>query len=292
MGVIERIGSMAGTEMAKAVNLAHETFQDRVGEHGHTGRALVETVTEVCRNHPNAVGIAVGLMVEQYLVHEKHLHDALEHEAHEHAAAEAGHPSKPARSGSRQVALNKLHISKIRPGKIAFEVFGALVALKFASAVAHVMGRKSHKEAWFSPAARIHSISASIAAYNLASAIKSKDISSWRNAAVVFFGTHAIKPVLKVDRAHRAAAAARAAAPKPATPPVQSMPAAPPEPAAAPPPAPAPAAVSSPAPVPVPLGIPAAAAAHVRPDPPPAAEHAEEHPLPPAVEPAPPSSVH
>ena len=63
MGVIEKIGSLAGTEMAKAVNLAHETFQDRVGEHGHTGRALVETFTEVCRNHPNAVGIGVGLLV-------------------------------------------------------------------------------------------------------------------------------------------------------------------------------------------------------------------------------------
>ena len=243
MGVIERIGSMAGTEMAKAVNLAHETFQDRVGEHGHTGRALVETFTEVCRNHPNAVGIGVGLLVEQILVHEKHRHDALVHEGAAHPDA-AGHPAAPGHAAVHP-ALATLHMAKIKPGKIAFEVFGALVALKLASGFAHVFGRKSHKEAWFSPAARIRAVSGSLAAYYLAKAIKSKNISSWRNAAVLFWGTHAIKPLLKLDKAHRAAIAARAAAPRRPAPALQSPqpqppPAAPVPPPEAAPPTPAP----------------------------------------------------
>ncbi len=238
MGVIERIGAMAGTEMAKAVNLAHQTFQDRVGEHGHTGRALVETLTSVCRNHPNAVGIGVGLLVEQLLVHEKHLYEAKEHAGHAPVVHDHGAALHPARSDAHPALVN-IKISKIKPGKVAFEVFGALVALKVASGFAHVFGRKSHKEAWFSPAARIHAISGSIAAYNLAAAIKSKTISSWRNAAILFFGTHAIKPLLKPDRAHRAAvASARMAPPRPAAPPPQSLPPVHPAPAAAPAPAP------------------------------------------------------
>ena len=225
MGVIERIGAMAGTEMAKAVNLAHQTFQDRVGEHGHTGRALVETLTSVCRNHPNAVGIGVGLLVEQLLVHEKHLYEAKEHAGHAPGVHDHAVAPHPARSDAHPALVN-IKISKIKPGKVAFEVFGALVALKVASGFAHVFGRKSHKEAWFSPAARIHAISGSIAAYNLAAAIKSKTISSWRNAAILFFGTHAIKPLLKPDRAHRAAvAAARTAPPRPLAPPPPSHPA-------------------------------------------------------------------
>src|SRR5476649_1541175 len=85
-GIFERITSLAGTEAAKAINLAHEHFQLRMGEHGHTGRALIETVAEVCRNHPNLVGIAVGLMVEQLLVEEKHRHEA-------HLRVESDHPT-------------------------------------------------------------------------------------------------------------------------------------------------------------------------------------------------------
>ena len=211
MGVIERIGSLAGTEMAKAVNLAHETFQDRVGEHGHTGRALVETLTQVCRDHPNVVGIGVGLMVEQVLVHEKHLHEAREHAIQFHEPLPPGDhlepmpaSPRPARADTGHPVLVDLDMSRIKPGKIAFEVFGALVALKVAAAVAHMFGRKSHREAWFAPAARIHAFSAAIAAWNLARAIRSKDISSWRNAAIALFGTHAVKPLLKVDRSRRA----------------------------------------------------------------------------------------
>ena len=41
------------TEAGKAVNLAHQTFQARMGDHSHFGRALLETVAEVARAHPN-----------------------------------------------------------------------------------------------------------------------------------------------------------------------------------------------------------------------------------------------
>jgi hypothetical protein len=214
MGVIERIGNLAGTEAAKAVNLAHETFQTRVGEHGHTGRALVETLAEVARNHPNIVGIGVGLLVEQLLVHEKHVHDARAHDAEVSAAhppAQSGKASRRHPDEHPHPALRGMRISRVKPGKIAFEVFGALVALKIAAAFAHVFRRRSHKEAWFSPAAKIHSISGAIAAYYVARTIKSNDISSLRNAAVFFWGTHAIKPMLKLDKEHRAAMAAAAA---------------------------------------------------------------------------------
>ena len=70
MGVIEKIGSLAGTEMAKAVNLAHETFQDRVGEHGHTGRALGETVrTQLHHLHDleKRLGRSLSMAVRQHL---------------------------------------------------------------------------------------------------------------------------------------------------------------------------------------------------------------------------------
>jgi hypothetical protein len=52
-------------------------------------------------------------------------------------------------------------------------------------------------EVWFASAAKIRLFSGSIAAYNLASAIRSPKISAWRNGAIFFFGTDAVKPVLK-----------------------------------------------------------------------------------------------
>ena len=76
-GIVERIGSLAGTELAKAADLAHSVFQDRMQTHGHTGRAIIETIAEICRNHPNLVGIGVGLLVEQILLEEKRRHDAV-----------------------------------------------------------------------------------------------------------------------------------------------------------------------------------------------------------------------
>ena len=220
MGVIEQVGSLAGTQMAQAVNLAHETFQTRMGEHGHTGRALIETLAHICENHPNLVGIGVGLLVEQFLVHEKHLHEA---QAREQVLIAEGKAlpkgSRAAKAhAQKQHSLNKAHANRIKPGKVFFEVFGALVGLKFATGVAHVMGRKSHKEAWFAPAAHVRLFSASLAAYYIAKAFKAKDVSAWRNAAIALFATDAIKPVLRVDKAHKAAAARAALAVPPAPP--------------------------------------------------------------------------
>ena len=214
-GIFERITSLAGTEAAKAINLAHEHFQLRMGHHGHTGRALVETVAEVCRNHPNLVGIGVGLLVEQFLVEEKHRHDA-------HLKAEAEHPglavvphddeNLPAtvHAAPAVPAHTPLHspfgnvkIHNIRPGHIAFEVFGGLILLKIGAVVAHMFRRKNKHEVWFAPAAKIRLFSGALAAYNIASAIKSPRLSASRNAAIFFFGTNAIKPLLKVQKVRR-----------------------------------------------------------------------------------------
>ena len=223
-GIFERITSLAGTEAAKAINLAHSHFTTRMRVHGHTGRALVETVAEVCRNHPNLVGIAAGLLVEQLLVEEKHRHDA-----HLGAAAQpvevdpaAGgapeppplavtgpaslpHPSDPAHPDHPDHHLHFPHLNvptlrmaHLRPGKIAAEVFGALLLLKLGAAGSHLFRRKHKGEVWFAPAAHIHLLSGTIAAYYLVKALKAPKVSSWRNAAVALFFTDAIKPVLKV----------------------------------------------------------------------------------------------
>ena len=229
-GIFERITSLAGTESAKAINLAHSHFTSRMGVHGHTGRALVETVAEVCRNHPNLVGIAAGLLVEQLLVEEKHRHDAhvaatapieppIPAEGPEHAVAEPGefappaitgpastpHPSDPAHPDHPDHHLHfphlhvpTLRLANLRPGKVAAEVFGALLLLKLGAAGSHLFRRKHKGEVWFAPAAHIHLLSGTLAAYYLVKALKSPKISSWRNAAVALFLTDAIKPVLNV----------------------------------------------------------------------------------------------
>jgi hypothetical protein len=220
-GIFDRITSLAGTEAAKAINLAHGHYQSRMGEHGHTGRALIETVAEVCRNHPNLVGIGVGLMVEQLLVEEKHRHDAHLH-AETAPATTAVVPydpeTAPFQIRSETIAPTPvpirspfagIRVHDIRPIHIAFEVFGGLILLKVGAVVAHMFRRKSRHEVWFAPAAKIHLFSASLAAYNIASAIKSPRVSASRNAAIFFFGTDAIKPLLKTPkrRALRASAA-------------------------------------------------------------------------------------
>jgi hypothetical protein len=211
-GIFDRITSLAGTEAAKAINLAHGHFQSRMGEHGHTGRALIETVAEVCRNHPNLVGIGVGLMVEQLLVEEKHRHDA-------HLRAESEHPTMsvvpyddqtlPAQVHTAPVPpvhtplhspFSGIRVHNIRPMHIAFEVFGGLILLKVGAVLAHMFRRKSRTEVWFAPAAKIRLFSAALAAYNIASAIKSPRVSASRNAAIFFFGTDAIKPLLKAPK--------------------------------------------------------------------------------------------
>jgi hypothetical protein len=208
-GLFDRVGALAGTDLSKAVDLGHATFRSRMGEHKHMGRALVETVAEICREHPNLVGIGAGLLVEQLLVHERRVHGAqaaAESTAHQLAAplappweeASAGEPL-PASSGLRNAHLppELLRLSRLRPGRVAMEVFGAILMLKLAATGAKMFSHKHQKEVWFAGAAKIRLFSGSIAAYNLASAIRSPKVSAWRNGAIFFFGTDALKPMLK-----------------------------------------------------------------------------------------------
>ena len=222
MDVLERIGSMAGTDTAKAANLAHQTFQTRIAETGHTGKALLHTLAELCEQHPNIVGLGVGLLVDQFLVHERRAREA--HEKLEAEAIAAGHAlakpgAKAGQSGPKYMAPYKAakvrapkHMAHIKPGKIAFEVFGAILALKFATAMGHIMRRKTHKESWVAHIAHIRLLSSSIAAYYLAKSIKQHEVSAWRNAAIALFATDAIKPILKVNKKLAAEGAKRAAA--------------------------------------------------------------------------------
>jgi hypothetical protein len=219
--IVERIGALAGTELSKAVDLAHRTYQDRLSDHRHVGRALVETVAEVCRNHPNLVGIGVGLLVEQLLLHAKERHDAQMSNGLNSVAAvqppsaeavvaqdagSADFPALPApeaeRTGLKNAHLphHMIKLSDLKPRKVAFEVFGGIILLKLAATGAKIFRHKRQGEVWFAPAARIHLFSASIAAYNIVAAARSPKISAWRNGAIFFFGTDALKPLLKPDR--------------------------------------------------------------------------------------------
>ena len=216
--IVERIGALAGTELSKAVDLANQTYQDRLGTHRHVGRALVETVAEVCRNHPNLVGIGAGVLVEQLLVQEKHKHDARV-EARGTFAAYDGSPLEPKEiqppldsatalaapataSDLKNANLphDMIRLSDLKPRKVALEVFGGILLLKLAATGAKIFRHKHQSEVWFAPAARIHLFSGSIAAYHLVSAARSPKISAWRNAAIFFFGTDALKPLLKPSR--------------------------------------------------------------------------------------------
>ena len=203
-GLFERITSLSGTELAKATNLAHQTYQSRMATHGHTGRALVETVAHVCRNHPGLVGIGVGLLVEQLLAHEKHVYDKT------HAPDGTPLPGvsvapKPAPGQplphpiNHHLPLHEIKLANLRPGHIAGEVFGALVLLKIASTGVRMFRHKHQGETWFNHAARIHLFSGSIGAYYLVKSLKSKKPSAWTNALAALFLTDALKPVLKRD---------------------------------------------------------------------------------------------
>ena len=122
----------------------------------------------------------------------------------------------------------------MKPGRVAFEVFGGLMLLKIAASGARIFRHKHQDEVWFAPAAKIHLLSGTLCAYNLTKAMRSKNVSAWRNGAILFFGTDAIKPVLKWYKAHPPAARTEAPA------------------AAQPAPAPAP-PVPGPGPVPAPV---------------------------------------
>jgi hypothetical protein len=201
-GLFERLTSLSGTELAKATNLAHQTYQSRMSTHGHTGRALVETVAHVCRNHPGLVGIGVGLVVEQLLAHEKHIYDKT------HApdgtplpgVQPAPAPGQPLPHPiNHHLPLHEIKLANLRPGHIAGEVFGALVLLKIASTGVRMFRHKHQGETWFNHAARIHLFSGSIGAYYLVKSLTLKKPSAWTNAFAALFITDALKPVLKRD---------------------------------------------------------------------------------------------
>ncbi|HWE46529.1 MAG TPA: hypothetical protein VG407_10920 [Caulobacteraceae bacterium] len=202
--IFERLGSLSGTELAKATHLAHQTYQSRMADHGHTGRALVETVAHVCRNHPGLVGIGVGLMVEQLLAHEKHAYDKT-HAPDGTPLPGTQAPAKPAMGEPLPHPLNhhlpfdQIKLANIRPGHIAGEVFGALVLLKIASTGVRMFRHKHQGETWFNHAARIRLFSGSIGAYYLAKSLKLRKPSAWTNAFAALFLTDALKPVLKRD---------------------------------------------------------------------------------------------
>jgi hypothetical protein len=221
-GILDGLKTIAGADASKIADFAHGHFSDRMGEHGHTGRAIIETAAELCRRHPNLVGIAAGVMVERLLVAEKHHHD--EHLAAEQAAAPAaalttvaddetaeaskGKPRKPksvkAAKGKVKGNQDHLRLHALKPGRVAMEVFGGLLLLKMAASGARIFRHKHQGEVWFAPAAKIHLWSATFCAYNTVKAFRSPHVSAWRNGAILFFGTDAIKPVLKWYRTHPA----------------------------------------------------------------------------------------
>ena len=219
-GFIERLETAIGKELAGIVSFAHETFQGRMGEHGHTGMALIETIAEVCRNHPNIVGIGAGVLVERLLVAEKHAHDAHLAALAEHTERqEARRPERKRKADPPPVTRAALKLKKgrrLKPGRLAFEVLGALILLKLANSSTRLFHHKHHGEVWFAPVARVHAISAAIATYNLIAAINDPKVSAWRNGAILFFGTDAVKPLLNWYATHpvslRPATAAAAAA--------------------------------------------------------------------------------
>jgi hypothetical protein len=213
-GIFDRMKSIAGADTTQVVDFAHTHFQGRMAEHGHFGQALVETVVELCRKHPNLVGIAAGVMVERLLVAEKQHHEEFLQETSATTAEgnvvelpRGKKPPKAAKTGHHELRLNRL-----RPGRIAFEVFGALLLLKMAASGARIFRHKHQGEVWFAPAAKIHLFSATLCAYNLTKALRSPRVSAWRNGAVLLFGTDAIKPVLKWYRLHPAHSWAKAPA--------------------------------------------------------------------------------
>jgi hypothetical protein len=199
-GIFERLTSLSGTELAKATNLAHQTYQGRMATHGHSGRALVETVAHICRNHPALVGFAVGLIVEQLLAGEKEKYDLTHAPDGTPLAPPAAPPGKPLpHPVNHHLPFSEIKLSQIRPGHIGREVFGALVLLKIAATGVRMFRHKHQDQSWFQHAARIHLFSGSIGAYYLAKSLRSPKPRAWTNAAAALFLTDALKPVLKRD---------------------------------------------------------------------------------------------
>jgi hypothetical protein len=207
-GIIDRIAALAGTEWEQATKFAHSKYQEELAEHRHTGRAILETVAAVCREYNNLAGLAAGFSVERWLQYEKDKHDAAKAEAapvvdagwtlvpHEGDAAAPPPKAAIAKPPPRRFDLD-LPIFHQKPGKVALQVFGALLLLKMAAAGARWFHREKKQDVWFAPAARIRLFSGALAAYFVVAALKSPTLSAWRNGAAFFFGTDAIKPLLR-----------------------------------------------------------------------------------------------
>lgn len=230
-GIIEHIQSAIGGESAKIAEFVHETFHDRLSSHGHFGRAAVETVAETCRRHPAAIGLAAGLLVDRLLVEEERRHEAKAARQAGESPAAAAAPAAAPRESKKKTKHAPLRLTEMKPGRVAFEVFGGLMLLKIAASGARLFRHKHQDEVWFAPAAKIHLLSGTLCAYNLTKALRSRKVSAWRNGAILFFGTDAIKPMLKWYTAHppatRKEEAPAATQPAPAADPVPTHTAAP-----------------------------------------------------------------
>ena len=198
MGIFDRLSALGGTDVGQALGAAHDHFQERLNTHGHFGRAFIESVAELCRNHPNIVGVAVGVAVEQLLVHEKHHHDLEVAEAERRGQPVGAFASVP-RAAPHHTPHHLLRFSHIRPGRIALEVFGALVLLKFSRGVARVFSRHRMPQGSLATVSRIRLFSATFATYFTCRALKSHEVSALRNGLAMFFATRALKPLLRPD---------------------------------------------------------------------------------------------
>ena len=155
-GIVERLGSMASTDMGKVLSLAHTTYNERMQVHNHTGLAILETIGHVARVHPAIFGVGALFLIELVLEEQKILHQ--QHLAASGAAAgsatgstagaephaggglhfphiEAPHLTAP------QLHAPKLNLDHIKPGKVAMEVF---MAMSVNSGFAFLPPPKSH----------------------------------------------------------------------------------------------------------------------------------------------------
>lgn len=215
-GIFARLSTLAGSDIEKAADLAQRSFHDGLAAHGHHGRAFVETLAKLCRDHPNLVGIGVGVLVEQLLSEEKRAQD---HAAMEEQPTAIPTPSpadgaqslepepRPLAAPPAPAPVHRIDLHRVRPARLALEVFGGLMLVKLGHALGHIFhGRRAPRDGWLASAAKIRLLSASLATYYFSSAIRSPKVSAWRNAAIGLFGTDAIKPLLRRRRVLRTAA--------------------------------------------------------------------------------------
>jgi len=181
-GIVERLGSMASTDVGKALSLAHTTYTARMQEHSHSGRAILETIAHVAKEHPAVFGIGALFLLEIIAAEQHHLHetppDGVPATPGTAPGTGSGNGLQLPHLTAPHLALPNLHVpplrvDHIRPGKVAMEVFGALLLLKFATFGARLFRRKSPTDVWFAPASRIHLFSGAIGAYYVAKSIRS-----------------------------------------------------------------------------------------------------------------------